>query len=331
VSTAVEALDAPGRLRRLQRFVADNPALILVVVLVALLVITDLINRHQTGSPFVTWKQLSTTFLVAAPLGLIAGGQTLVMLTGGVDLSIAYIATAAAYVTAWQGGSGTATALLFGLATGAAIGLVNGVGVAVFRVNPLIMTLGVGSVLFGMLSIYASRAFEKTIPGIVSSLGTERFFGYLPVNVLLWAPVAAVLILGLRYTGYGRMLYAVGDNAVASRLAGVRVWQVLLVAYMLCGLLAAMGGMLLVGFVGNPDLGLATPYLLPSVAAVVIGGTSILGGFGGYGGTIVGALILTVLTSLLNVLDASEWVKQVLYGGLIIAFTAIYARASGAD
>jgi ribose transport system permease protein len=151
------------------------------------------------------------------------------------------------------------------------------------------------------------------------------------VNVLLWAPVAAVLILGLRYTGYGRMLYAVGDNAVASRLAGVRVWQVLLVAYMLCGLLAAMGGMLLLGFVGNPDLGLATPYLLPSVAAVVIGGTSILGGFGGYGGTIVGALILTVLTSLLNVLDASEWVKQVLYGGLIIAFTAIYARASGAD
>ena len=99
----VHALDASGRLRRLQRFVADNPALILVVVLVALLVITDLINRHQTGSPFVTWKQLSTTFLVAAPLGLIAGGQTLVMLTGGVDLSIAYIATAAAYVTAWQG------------------------------------------------------------------------------------------------------------------------------------------------------------------------------------------------------------------------------------
>jgi ribose transport system permease protein len=201
VSTAVHALDAPGRLRRLQRFVADNPALILVVVLVALLVITDLINRHQTGSPFVTWKQLSTTFLVAAPLGLIAGGQTLVMLTGGVDLSIAFIATAAAYVTAWQGGSGTATALLFGLATGAVIGLVNGVGVAVFRVNPLIMTLGVGSVLFGMLSIYAGRAFEKTIPGVVSSLGTERFFGYLPVNVLLWAPVAAVLILGLRYTG----------------------------------------------------------------------------------------------------------------------------------
>ena len=103
MSTVVHALDAPGRLRRLQRFVADNPALILVVVLVALLVITDLINRHQTGSPFVTWKQLSTTFLVAALLGLIAGGQTLVMLTGGVDLSIAYIATAAAYVTAWQG------------------------------------------------------------------------------------------------------------------------------------------------------------------------------------------------------------------------------------
>lgn len=331
MSAISEAAAGANRLRRAQRFLADNPVVVLVVVLVALLVITDVVNRQQSGAPFVTWKQLSTTLLVAAPLGLIAGGQNLVMLTGGVDLSIAYIATAAAYVTAWQGGSGTASALLLGLVTGAVIGLVNGVGVAVFRVNPLIMTLGVGSVLFGLLSIYAAKAFEKTIPNVVSSLGTERFFGYLPVNVLLWAPVAAALVLGLRYMGYGRMVYAVGDNPVASRLAGVRIWQVLILVYVLCGVLAAMGGMLLLGFVGNPDLGLATPYLLPSVAAVVIGGTSILGGFGGYSGTILGVLILTVLTSLLNVLNGPEWVKQVLYGSLIIAFTAIYARASASD
>lgn len=318
-------------MRRAQRFVVDNPAVVLVVVLVALLVVTDVVNRHQSGEPFVTWKQLSTTFLVAAPLGLIAGGQNLVMLTGGVDLSIAYIATAAAYVTAWQGGSGTTSAVLLGLGVGAAIGVVNGIGVAVFRVNPLIMTLGVGSVLFGLLSIYAGKAFEKTVPHVVSSLGTERFFGYLPVNALLWVPVAAGLILGLRYTGYGRMLYAVGDNPIASRLAGVRIWQVLILVYVLCGLLAAAGGMLLLGFVGNPDLGLATPYLLPSVAAVVIGGTSILGGLGGYGGTVLGVLILTVLTSLLNVLNGPEWVKQVIYGSLIIVFTALYARAATSD
>ena len=331
MSTASEVIASQGRVRRAQQFLADNPVVVLVVVLVALLVITDLVNRHQSGEPFVTWKQLSTTLLVAAPLGLLAAGQNLVMLTGGVDLSIAYIATAAAYVTAWQGDAGTTSAILLGLGAGAVIGLVNGIGVAVFRVNPLIMTLGVGSVLFGLLSIYAAKAFKKTIPDLVSSLGTERFFGYIPVNLLLWAPVAAAIILGLRYMGYGRMLYAVGDNPSASRLAGVRIWQVLILGYVLCGLLAAMGGMLLLGFVGNPDLGLATPYLLPSVAAVVIGGTSILGGFGGYGGTILGALILTVLTSLLNVLNGPEWVKQVLYGSLIIVFTAIYARASASD
>jgi ribose transport system permease protein len=186
-------------------------------------------------------------------------------------------------------------------------------------------------VIFGLLSIYAGRAFDKVVPDVVTTLGRERFFDYLPANTLLWIGVAAVLVLGLRYTGYGRMLYAVGDNPVASRLAGVRVWQVLVAVYALCGVLAALGGLLLLGFTNNPDLSLATPYLLPSVAAVVIGGTSILGGWGSYSGTILGVLILTVLGSLLTLLDAEEWERQVIYGSIIIVLTAIYARATRSD
>jgi ribose transport system permease protein len=147
----------------------------------------------------------------------------------------------------------------------------------------------------------------------------------------VWAPLAALIILGLRYSGYGRMLYAVGDNPLACRLAGVRVWQVLVVVYALSGMLSALAGVLLLGFNNNADLGLATPFLLPSVAAVVIGGTSILGGFGGYGGTILGALILTVLDSLLTILNAEQGVKQILYGAIIVALAGIYARATGGD
>jgi ribose transport system permease protein len=331
MTAAPETVDRPSRLRESQRFLADNPVFILVLVLVALFAITEIVNRQQVGEPFVTWNQLSTTLLVAAPLAMIAGGQTLVMLTGGVDLSVAYTATAAAFAISWQGTNGTFAGILAGVLVGLVIGLANGVGVGIFRVNPLVMTLGTSSVIFGLLSIYAAKAFEKVIPDVVTTLGRERFFDYLPANTLLWIAVAAVLVLGLRYSGYGRMLYAVGDNPVASRLAGVRVWQVLVAAYALCGVLAALGGLLLLGFTNNPDLSLATPYLLPSVAAVVIGGTSILGGWGSYSGTILGVLILTVLGSLLTLLDAAEWERQVIYGSIIIVLTAIYARATRSD
>ena len=331
MTVAPEAAGDPGRLRVVQRFLVDNPVVVLIGVLVLLFVLTDLVNRSDVGDPFITWNQLSTTFLVAAPLGMIAAGQTLVMLTGGVDLSVAFTATAAAFAASWQGANGQVEGILAGLAVGLGIGLANGIGVGIFHVNPLIMTLGTSSVTFGLLSIYAGRPFEKVVPNLLSTLGSDRFFNYLPANLILWSIVAAVLMLGLRYTGYGRMLYAVGDNPVAARFAGVRVWQVLVVVYALCGLFSAFGGLLLVGFTDNPDLGLATPYLLQSVAAVVIGGTSIFGGWGSYSGTIVGVLILTVLGSLLTLLDAEEWQRQVIYGSIIIVLTAIYARVSSPE
>ena len=134
--------------------------------------------------------------------------------------------------------------------------------------------------------------------------------------------------LGLRYSGFGRMIYAVGDNPVATRLAGVRNWQVLLAVYALCGLLSAMAGILLVGFNNAADTQIGAPFLLPSVAAVVIGGTSIFGGVGGYSGTILGAIILVVLDSLLTLLDASQAVKQILYGLIILGLAWLYATST---
>ena len=158
------------------------------------------------------------------------------------------------------------------------------------------------------------------VPDFVRELAVGNLIGAaIPKSLLLWVPVAALILLGLRYSGYGRMLYAVGDNPIACRLAGVRVWQVLLVTYMLCSILAAIGGVLYVGVINAADLQLVSPYLLPSVAAVVIGGTSIFGGIGGYSGTILGAIILVVLDSLLTLLDASQAVKQIIYGSIILA------------
>ena len=321
-----------GRSRAAQRLFAENPAIALTFIFVALFVVTDIVNRAQSGKAFLTPTQLSTTFLYAAPLALLAAGQTLVMLTGGVDLSVATTATAGAFITSGTAHSqGTATALGFAVALGFGIGLVNGIGVAIFRVNPLIMTLGLSSVTLGALTIYSQKRFVALVPHVVNTFGSGRFFKYVPYDLLVWVPIAALIILGLRYSGFGRMVYAVGDNPLACRLAGVRVWQVLLLVYALCGAFSALAGILLVGFNDAADLGIAAPFLLPSVAAVVIGGTSILGGSGGYAGTILGALILTVLDSLLTILNASAAVKQMLYGAIILALAWLYARTSTGD
>jgi ribose transport system permease protein len=326
----MSAVETPRRVD-VRRAVAANPAIVLTFVFVALFVATDIVNRAQSGEAFLTGRQVSTTFLYAAILGLLAAGQTLVMLTGGVDLSVATTATAAAFMISSFARDGTLVAILIALGVGLGIGLVNGIGVAIFRVNALIMTLGVSTVTLGVLTIYSQKRFLAPAPDFVVTLGSERFLTYIPFSLLVWAPIAALIILGLRYSGLGRMIYAVGDNPVATRLAGVRNWQVLLAVYALCGVLSAAAGILLVGFNNAADLQIAAPFLLPSVAAVVIGGTSIFGGVGGYAGTILGALILTLLDSLLTILDATQAVRQILYGLIVLVLAAIYARAASAE
>jgi ribose transport system permease protein len=328
--TVVPEAESRGR-PSVRRLFADNPAVVLSFVFVGLFVVTDVVNRVQNGHPFLTPKQLSTTFLYAAVLGLIAAGQTLVMLTGGVDLSVATTATASAFTVSRLGVDGAADAIAVALAIGLAIGLVNGTGVAIFRVNPLIMTLGISVITLGLLTVQAQKQFTALVPGLVVTLGSHRFLTYVPYDLLIWAPISALIILGLRYSGIGRMIYAIGDNPVASRLAGVRVWQVQMFVYASSGVLSALAGVLLVGFNNAADLGIASPFLLPSVAAVVIGGTSIFGGYGGYAGTILGALILTLLDSLLTILNASQALREILYGLIVLTLAAIYARASGAE
>src|SRR5207253_9167734 len=154
------------------------------------------------------------------------------------------------------------------------LGIRDGVGVGICRVLALIRTLGVSVITLAVLTVEAQKQFTSLVPNFVVTLGSGRFLTYIPYDLLVWAPVSALIILGLRYSGIGRMIYAVGDNPVASRLAGVRIWQVQLFVYAACGALSALAGVLLVGFNNAADLGIASPFLLPSVAAVVIGGTS---------------------------------------------------------
>jgi ribose transport system permease protein len=146
---------------------------------------------------------------------------------------------------------------------------------------------------------------------------------------MVFVPLAAVILFSLRRTGYGRLLYAIGDNPVAARLSGARAWQVLIVLYVFSALLAGIAGLLLSGLTNTASVSLADSSLLPSIAAAVIGGTSIMGGRGGYGGAIVGALILTVLAALLTVLGLPEPTRQIVFGAIIVVVAAAYTRVTG--
>jgi ribose transport system permease protein len=163
------------------------------------------------------------------------------------------------------------------------------------------------------------------IPDFLLWLGIKWTWG-LPNSLVLFIPFAVLILWAQRRTGFGRLLYAMGSNEAAARLSGVRGWQVLMALYTLSGLIAGIAGLLYLGMIKQASLSLMMPLQLPSVAAAVIGGTSIFGGRGGYGGTILGALILTVLASMLTLLHMPEGGRRILFGLIVLAVTALFVR-----
>jgi ribose transport system permease protein len=313
-----------GAWRRLLRERSIIPLTLLLLVLIGVysLVRPGVVNADWFGGIVRT----------AVPLAILAGCQTLAMLTGGIDLSVGAVASMAGFVVASlvadQGlAIGLAVALLAALLAGA----VTGIGVGVFRVHPLIMSLGVSFVVLGLANAWQILTVQSStgVPAELRALGSQRLGNIVPLSFLVYLPLAGLILLLLRRTGYGRMLYALGDNPIAARLSGGRGWQVLVVLYVLCALLAAIAGFLLSGLTNVASVTLADSLVLPSVAAAVIGGTSIFGGRGGYGGTIVGALILTVVSALLTALGFQESIRQLLYGAIIVAVAAAYTRVTG--
>jgi ribose transport system permease protein len=332
-SAPAPAMSGPARNRWLtgaawRDLIRDRPLIPLIGLLVVLVAIIQLV---QPGIVNPGWAAVIVR--TAVPLAILAACQTLTMLTGGIDLSVGAVASMTGFVIATFVSSPGGVPLGITVAFVAAIlaGLANGVGVGVFRVHPLIMTLGMSLVVLGLANVWQLQTVQTSsgVPAGLRTLGSATFQGIVPLNLIVFVPLAALILVGLRRTGYARMLYAIGDNAVAARLSGARGWQVLIVLYVISALLAAVAGLLISGLTNTASVTLADSYVLPSVAAAVIGGTSLMGGRGGFGGTIVGALILTVLTALLSVLGLPEPTRQILFGAIIVAVAAAYARVTG--
>jgi ribose transport system permease protein len=310
-------------MKALRKLVRDYPIVPLIILLLGLVVALEIMRPG-----IINERWMANTIKFAIPLAMLAACQTLTMLTGGIDLSVGVAATISAFVAASQlTVLGPTGAILVALVPPLLIGLVNGVGVALFRVHPLIMTLGTGLIGTGCLLVYQRSviASGSSVPEILSWLGTGLTYG-IPNSLIIFVPLAVIIVVGLRRTGFGRLLYAVGENEDAARLAGVRTWQVLITLYIISGFIAGITGLLYLGLIKAPSLSLVEPRVLPSVAAAVIGGTSIFGGRGGYSGTIVGALILTILATMLTVMQIPEGTRRIFFGLIILGVTAIYVR-----
>lgn len=280
---------------------------------------------------FLSASNLRSVLILAAFVGIVALGQTFVIIGGGIDLSVPWVLNSAAVLMTLMA-AGQDAALLWAvpsmLFAGALIGAVNGMGVALFNVPPIIMTLAVNVILQGLILVYTGGSPTPGTPDAIKFLAVGRF-GPVPVIVLVWAALAVAATVLLSKSAFGRHLYAVGTSPTVADYSGLPTQRTTILSYAISGVTAAAAGMLLTGYSGQAYLGMGDPYLFTSVAAVAIGGASILGGSGHYIGTIAGALVLTILSGLLPALNLSSGALLVVYGAVILVTVSIASETWG--
>lgn len=283
--------------------------------------------RHPN---FISANNLRQQLVLASFLGIVAAGQTILILTGGIDLSVAWnINFSAIMLTKLAGNENTfgavSWAIVAAVLAATFFGVINGLGVAYLRIPPLVMTLGMNTVLLGLTTYYTRGTPQGTAPKVIITLATKRIAG-IPWALILWAIVTVAVVFMLRRTTLGANIYAIGNNVKAAYLSGVPVQRTLVICYALSGFFAGITALLLVGYSNQSYFRMGDPYVLPSIAAVVVGGTSILGGSGGYIGTVAGAIIITLLTNLLSIENRPRADQQILFGLIVLVMLLIYGR-----
>lgn len=285
------------------------------------LVVVLLLCAGQIAPGFLNLSNIFNLMRLTAPLGIICIGQTLVILSAGVDLSVGAVAilTNVVAATIMQGNNANnAEAFTVCLGVAILIGLVNGIAVAWVRINPFVMTLAMSIVIVGAALVYSGGAAGGAASPFVKWMGVGIFAG-MPVAMLIWLVLSGLTIFILHFTTLGRKIYAVGANPKTARLSGVNVPVVLIMIYVFSSISAMIAGLVVTGAMGVGTLEWGFDYKLISMAAVIMGGTSFAGGQGGYAGSFVAAMALTVLNSLLTIVRVPEPVRQMIYGAVILA------------
>src|SRR5215471_9084449 len=302
----------------------DRPILIASLFIVAILIAGTAYTWERFGSaPLISPVYLLQQLQIGAFLGIVAAGMMLVILISQIDLSTPWTLTAAAMIATAVGGP---AAIPVGLAVGLLVGTVNGLGVAYLRVPSMIFTLGVNAVMRGLMVAHTGGYAPQTAATeLMQTLASGRMLG-IPNALFVWAAVSVLVAAILQRTPLGRYIYAIGNKESAAYLAGIDTRRVTVICFALCGLMAALAGVLLAGYSTKAYQGMGDAYLLPSIAAVVIGGTNILGGRGRYLGTLIGVVLIVLLNSVLSIMDMPEAGRQVIYGLVIILMLLAYGR-----
>ncbi len=294
------------------------------------IVILWIASRWIVGPGFQSLDNLWTVVTAASFIAVAAAGQGLVILTGGIDLSIPWMMTLGGVLIAkWTNGQNDALiwALPALLAIGAALGAINGAGIAFLGIAPVIITIAMNSIAEGIVLLSTNGTPTGSAPPLLRNLMVNKVAG-IPVIVIALVLFAVLVGLGMSRTTGGKRVYAVGNSERVARLSGVRVPAVTVAVYAISAMCSVLAGILLTASSSQGFLGMGDQYLLPSIAAVVIGGASILGGRGHYTGTFGGAIFLALLTSVLTAVSVSEATREILFG-VVILLAVVAARERG--
>lgn len=299
-------------------------------IALALIVI---ISTILSPSIFPTAKNIINIFKQAAIVGVVSIGMTVVLLVGGIDLSVSYVMALSACLFARtsqammaNGNDGLALGLVLAvLLMGAVVGFINGSLIVARNVEPFIITLGVGQALKGITYLYTNGAPGGKVTTVWKAFGSELFLGFIPYTVVLYGVLMAVFIFILHKTVLGRRVYAVGSNGEVARLSGINTKRIKIIAYVLCGVMAAIAGIMLASRVRVGEPNGSAGYDMDAIAAVVIGGTAMAGGRGHLASTLAGVLIMTIMNNILNLIGADPNL-QMLIKGVVILIAVLIQR-----
>jgi len=302
----------------------DRPIVIAAGFIVVILIVGTIYTLSTTGTaPLLSLNYLVQQLQTGSFLGICAAGMMMVILLGHIDLSVPWTLAASAMMATAVGGE---MAIPTGIAVGVAVGLFNGFGVAVLRIPSMIFTLGVDSVMRGLMVAHTGGFAPQTdATPLMRFLAADKVMG-IPVAIFVWAAVSVVIATIQRRTAFGRSVYATGAQERAAYLSGIRTRRVIVGAFVCSGVCASVAGVLLAGYSTQAYQGMGNAFLLPAIAAVVLGGTHILGGRGRYAGTLVGVILIVLLNSVLSIMQMPEAVRQIIYGTVIIGMLLVYGR-----
>jgi ribose transport system permease protein len=294
----------------------NNTEFIIFLATLGLMFLTGAVNNA-----FFSKYNMTTLLRQMSFVTIVAFGQTLVLILGDIDLSVGAVACFTAITTGLimtKTSINPYVVMALGLLIGAGCGLLNAVFITRFKITPFIITLGSQQIFTGLVYVLTEGRTVMGIPGSFTAIGQGMIFSIIPVPFLIMIVMGIIMFFVLKYTPFGRYLYAIGGNQSAATLVGISVNRCRTVVYVISGVLAALAGMLMMARLGSAQPTVGVNWVMPAITAAVLGGTSMSGGRGSVLGTVIGSLLMIVISNAIVIMRVSTYMEQVVTGSVVI-------------